>query len=298
MCVCVSRFGHQHRMFKFFRHGHLGFLRKHDRISKGALERSGPNLRELSSHVSTGRVMLSRVYYSFQIIRQSQVAVVTLDPTKFAERKQQRFHIGNQTDARIYIRLHNHPSPVLSQPLLYEKKRESRKQIRTPYPPNTKVFLYYLTSPEKPRIAGELRLRIASSDSFASFESGSDLLNKNGQPWSRPLFLVKKFYTRLYEKLREDLLVSDELDAILSSFPQKFFRYSRSQFLYTLNDTFIVDFSMREQYLTVITEQGIEKLSFTGPFVEYRGRRRMPYTGAYIQITISMLSRLTILMNL
>ena len=64
----------------------------------------------------------------------------------------------------------------------------TRKTItgRVPsYPPDTKVFLYYFTG--KPRIAGELRLRVASSDDSASFESGSDLLRTDGQLWSRPL---------------------------------------------------------------------------------------------------------------
>ena len=55
------------------------------------------------------------------------------------------------------------------------------------YPPDTKAFLYYSIPPGKPRIAGELRLRFASSDDHASFENGSDLLRKNGHPWTRSL---------------------------------------------------------------------------------------------------------------
>ena len=45
-------------------------------------------------------------------------------------------------------------------------------------PPDTNAFLYYFTLPEKPRIAGELCLRVLSNDDLASFESGSDLLNQ------------------------------------------------------------------------------------------------------------------------
>jgi hypothetical protein len=81
-------------------------------------------------------------------------------------------------------------------------------------PTKLEAFLYYFTSPEKPRIAGELRFRVTSSDDPASFESGSDLLKSNGQPWSRPLFVVSRLYIPLYEKLREERLVPDDLDAL------------------------------------------------------------------------------------
>jgi hypothetical protein len=138
-------------------------------------------------------------------------------------------------------------------------------------------------------MAGELRLRVTSSDDPASFESGSDLLKPNGRLWSRPLFVVSRFYTPLYEKLREERLVPDDLDAVLSTFPCKSLN---RQFLYTLNDTFIVDFGVCLQRLTVFTEQGMEVLKFTGPFYKARvgsTRRLIPYTGD-IQITISRYS--------
>ena len=109
-------------------------------------------------------------------------------------------------------------------------------------------------SPEKPRIAGELRLRVASSDDFASFESGSDLLRPNGQPWFRPLRSLPKHHFSLYEKLREDGLVSDDLDTVLSTLPLTSPKYHRTH-LYTLNDPFIVDFSDTEVHFSVTTEQ-------------------------------------------
>ena len=107
-------------------------------------------------------------------------------------------------------------------------------------------------SPEKPRIAGELRLRrVALSDNDgdddddepATFESGSDLLLTNGQPWSRPLYVLSKSYSPLYEKLRKEGLVPDDLDMALSTLPSKMLSYRRSNLLYSLNDAFIVDFS-------------------------------------------------------
>ena len=153
--------------------------------------------------------------------------------------------------------------------------------MRWPYPSDTKAFLYYTTPPGRPRIGGELRLRVTSSDDPTSFTNGSDLLRKYGQPWSRPLYIISRSYTPLYEKLREERLVSDELDAILSAFPSKSkLAYSRSQLLYTLNDTIIIDFSNAGQRFFVITEQGVERLACRGHFFDNRDSRRgTPYTG-------------------
>ena len=213
---------------------------------------------------------LSRVYYSFQ----GRHVIVTLDPSKFAEKKQRLLHIGNLRSFRAHIALHKLSNLVVHPQLYYNRTR-----LRLPYPPDTTAFLYYFTPSEKPRIAGELRLRLASNDDHTSFESGSDLLELDGHPWSRSLYGVSKFYIRLYEKLREDGLVSDDLDAVLSTFP----RIShRCQELYTLNDTFTVNFRSEYLYLAVITEQGMETFRYRSPFVEWHhSRRRAPYTGAY-----------------
>ena len=136
-------------------------------------------------------------------------------------------------------------------------------------------------SPEKPRIAGELRLRVTSSNDTAFFESGWDLLRPDGQIWSRPLFQLPKFFPPLYEKLREEELIPDDLDKALAAFPSQKIFYSRSHFLYTLKDTFIVDFSSQPAFF-VITEQGVRMLTFKNGclFVDKRYGWSGPYTGA------------------
>lgn len=152
--------------------------------------------------------------------------------------------------------------------------------------------------PDKPPISGELRLRVASSDDSESFESGFDLLKSNHQPWSRPLYTLSKLYNPLYEKLREDRLVSDNLDAAFSKFYFKIPKYSRTQHLYTLNDSFVLNFNSPVQNLAIITERGMETLPFKGPFLEsYAGRKILPYTGAYTNHHLNT-RRLFILMNL
>jgi hypothetical protein len=130
------------------------------------------------------------------------------------------------------------------------------------------------------------RARVTSSDDPASFENGSDLLRRDGRPWSRPLYILSKQsrYFPLYEKLREDRLVPDNLDAVFSTLPFQKIIYSRGQVCYTLNDTFIVRFSGRSLTLTVITEQGVESLCFERPFADSRDSivdNINPYTGAY-----------------
>ena len=183
----------------------------------------------------------------------------------------------------FYVALHNQSSPVLSAPLRasYDRSKKSCTGRYASYPAGTKAFLYYCVPLGKPRIAGELRLRVTSSDDPASFESGSDLLGLNGQPWTRPLRVLPKYYTPLYEKLREDHLVPDDLHAVLSTFPPRQPRYYGPQLLYTLSDTLIVDFGAYGQYFYVITEQGMVSVQFSGPFSEKRPLSRRPYTGAY-----------------
>ena len=139
-------------------------------------------------------------------------------------------------------------------------------------------------SPEKPRIAGELRLRVTSSDDAASFKSGSDLFRLNGQPWSRPLLHLSKHHPDLYENLREDGLIPDDLDTALAALPSESWH---SRLFYTLNDTFLVDFSSTKMNFLVVTEQGVERETLFDIFPDFRRHmaKRRPYTGAYTSHT-------------
>ena len=210
--------------------------------------------------------------------------IVTLDPKKLAEKEQRCLHMGNLKSFYPFVALHNQSKPVMAPRLNYDATVKGK---RTTTPPDTKAFLYYFKSPEKRDITGELRLRVVSSDDPASFDSGSDLLRLNGQIWSRSLYVLSKQYVPLYEKLKEEQLVPDYLDAILSTFPQAILR---SQILYTLNDTFIIDFSNYSTAFTIITEQGVDTLRFRLPFLDTRDWCKcLPYTGAYTNHHITIL---------
>jgi hypothetical protein len=99
-----------------------------------------------------------------------------------------------------------------------------------------------------------------------------------------------KLYKPLYERLKEDRLVSDDLDPVLSTFTPKNIQHNRSQLLYTLNDPFIVDFRSARDF-SVVTEQGMEVIQLFGLFFEDRHRisSNRPYTGAYTNHLLSIL---------
>jgi hypothetical protein len=204
--------------------------------------------------------------------------------------KQRRLHLGDLQAFAPHISLLKQSSPVKAPRVDYDTFA-----MRLPFPADTKAFLYYYAPPERPRIAGEIRLRLATDDSFASFESGSDLLRINGRPWSRPLYFVSKYYRLLYERLREDRLVPDDLDAALSTFPAKKARYRQVNILYTLNDPTVVHFNIRSVNFLVVTEQGVEEIRFI--LKNTRGHEvQKPYTGGYLSIfLISCIEYLMIL---
>ena len=204
--------------------------------------------------------------------------IVTLDPKKFVRKKQQCLHIGDLKSFAPRVWLLNQ-SPVAAEHLFYDHTHRTRKNAFPLYPPDTKAFLYYSKPPEKPRIAGELRLRVTSRNDAAYFESGSDLLRPDGQIWSRPLHSLPKYFPILYERLREDRLIPDDLDKALAALPSQ---HRIRRFLFTLNDTFTLDFSSPRTVFYIITEKGVRTLPLDSVFLDNRDKRRCrPYKGAY-----------------
>ena len=200
----------------------------------------------------------------------------------FSEKKQQCLHIGDLHTFSPCISLLKQSTPVTIKNIAYDRSVQWNG-IYPAYPANTKGFLYYSIPPEKPRIAGELRFRVTSTQDAASFESGSDLLLPDGRLWSRSLYSLSKYYFPLYEKLREERFIPDDLHMALATLPSKKWHFRRIHVLYTTKDTFVVDFS-RSMTLASITEQGLGSLQF---FIYNCSLYfKPPYTGAQ-QIIIS-----------
>jgi hypothetical protein len=230
-----------------------------------------------------GRVH-QRVHYSLETLERPtdietyERVVVTFDPKLFVKKQQQCFSIGNILTLSIRFMLDK--QSVIVPRISYSSYAKNGSRFLQPYPPDTKGFLYYARLRGRPRIAGELRFRVTSSDNPAYFACGSDLLGTTGQPWSRPLFVLPAYYPAVYEKLREDKLVPDDLHAILSGFPKRLLVYSRSQCIFTLNDPFIIDFAQRSQLLFVVTEKGMENLQILALFSDKRITSLLqPYKG-------------------
>ena len=78
------------------------------------------------------------------------------------------------------------------------------------------------------------------------------------------------------------------MDAALSTLlPSKNPLRHRDYFLYSLNDTFILDFSQRKPRFIVIIEQAVEPLPFFQVFFDARKDCLVsPYTGAYTILSI------------
>ena len=135
-------------------------------------------------------------------------------------------------------------------------------------------------TPEKPRIAGELPFRVTSGNDPSLFESGSDLLRPDGHPCSRPLYFLYILCMKNLGKI--DLLRT--MVRILVAFPSRRCVYRpTSHALYTLNVTFIVDFSRSTTIFFVIAEQGVNRLPFDKLFLDWRLKwDARPYTGAHI----------------
>ena len=79
--------------------------------------------------------------------------IVTLDPNKFAEKKQGCLHIGNLQTLQVSVVLRNQSSPVGVSSLYYERNTSTHTEKRLCYLPYIKPFLYYCTLLEKPPIA-------------------------------------------------------------------------------------------------------------------------------------------------
>ena len=126
--------------------------------------------------------------------------VLTLAPTwiKFAEKKEPRLHIGNLQSFRPDISLLKQSSSVMAPHMdMTWITGEAGGCARGPTHQTRKPF-YITMPPENPTSRENYASELHQVP--ASYESGSDLLQTNGLPWSRPPYALSKNTTFLRMK--------------------------------------------------------------------------------------------------
>ena len=218
--------------------------------------------------------------------------VLTLNPANFLKARQEWIDVSSVTHPTIRVYKNGFYKPV-QLPYALRSFPDGRRGQRQMWPDNSKGFLYYHAPPNRPRIAGEVRLRLTPANDPSTFEQGSDLCfidttNPNddstlSQPWRRPLYsLATNLATRpLYEKLIEDGFIPPDLDKAIQSLPKLRFMYSRCQFVHSINDTFILDLSSDWITIASISESGILPIQLLRQFRDFRINQN-PYTGSVL----------------
>ncbi|GLB38767.1 hypothetical protein LshimejAT787_0506320 [Lyophyllum shimeji] len=94
----------------------------------------------------------------------------------------------------------------------YEPDQTHKRGVgrRLSFPPDARGFLYYHCDPSFPPTAGEIRFRLTPDDNPATFEHGTDLIDRDGLPWSIPLWKIANTAS-LKEQVIRDELVQPEL---------------------------------------------------------------------------------------
>lgn len=215
--------------------------------------------------------------------------LITLKPSEFRRVGQHWIDLSTVTNPTIHV--FNDLQTYKTIQLPYAKGSAKRE----PWPSNSKGFFYYSTPPHRPRISGELRLRLTPTSDPSTFPQGTDLclskhLNQNDNdapatvtPWRRPLYSIATSSTLrpLYDKLRAEGLVSPTLASALRALPRLTIMYSRCQLVHALQDTFALDLSSDWITLVAMSEHGLASVHLLRHFRDMRAHV-CPYTGVVL----------------
>ncbi|KAF6755444.1 hypothetical protein DFP72DRAFT_341254 [Ephemerocybe angulata] len=135
----------------------------------------------------------------------------------------------------------------------------------TPFPPNSRGFLYYHSRPGLPPGAGEIRLRVADSGLALSpadlFASGRDLWDDAGhRPWR--MHMLQLYTTRNYDPIRQLLLSQGLIDAAQDRETEQRVSVSSVKpgawnILDTISDTFVIQLPIQTLNLAFIHDECI-----------------------------------------
>ena len=146
-----------------------------------------------------------------------------------------------------------------------------------------KAFLYYYTSPEKtPASLGNYAFELHQVMILRLSKVESDLCEQTVCRGRVHFILFQNPITSLYEKLRLDQLIPDDLDGALATIPKNLIQYSRNNVLYTLNDTFTSMSLTLRRISSPLPDQGVESLRLIRLFFRCSSNvyECRPYTGA------------------
>ncbi|KAF6755443.1 hypothetical protein DFP72DRAFT_341251 [Ephemerocybe angulata] len=142
------------------------------------------------------------------------------------------------------------------------------RDTHTPFPPNSRGFLYYHSKPGLPSGAGEIRFRVADSGLAEShsaadlFANGRDLLDHAGhRPWR--MHMLQLYKTRNYDPIRQLLLSQGLIDAAQDRETEQrvsalnLNNLGRSTILDTISDTFVMQLPIQTLKLAFIHDESI-----------------------------------------
>ncbi|KAF6755446.1 hypothetical protein DFP72DRAFT_341279 [Ephemerocybe angulata] len=138
----------------------------------------------------------------------------------------------------------------------------------TPFPPNSRGFLYYHSRPGLPPGAGEIRFRVVDSGLAVShsapglFANGRDLLEHSGyKPWH--IHMLQLYTTRNYDPIRQLLLFQGLIGAARDRETEQrvsaanLDKVGGSTILDTISDTFVMQLPIQTLKLSIIHDECI-----------------------------------------
>ncbi|KAF5342200.1 hypothetical protein D9611_001986 [Ephemerocybe angulata] len=153
---------------------------------------------------------------------------------------------------------------------------------KTPFPPNSRGFLYYHSRPDLPPAAGEIRFRVVDSRSASHsaadlFANGRDLLDHTGgKPWR--IHMLQLYATQKYAPFRQLLRTQGLLDAAWDRKAEEqvsavnLNNLGRSTILDTISDTFVIQLPILTLRLIFIHDECIVPASQVAWNLHWRDR--------------------------
>ncbi|RDB27135.1 hypothetical protein Hypma_004578 [Hypsizygus marmoreus] len=223
---------------------------------------------------SAAKITVPEGHHPDQVYRRPKRMITTLRPENLS--KSDCIDISHVEAATIRV-----PVGVGFAPSVFYYTKGANN-INTPFPENTRGFLYYHHEPGYPPAAGAIRFRLTSDDNPSSFMAGKDLLDTRGLPWCIPLLRIPRpKYIAFRYQLLQDGLITESLWERCKTL-SKNHRSSQRTFygaLHFLEQPFFLDISSSNFTATIVTEDLVEVARFHFAVKWEKGQQFQPYKG-------------------